>query len=663
MLRFAWPPPPWQSLLAAAGVLLLLGVAGVALGAHRDSAIPAPVVGLSAVLTLGFLPAGLIVVNRRPRHLSALLIAAVGLLALLALATTAWSGLLVGAWLAHWTWWLPVGLLPVLLMCYPNPPATDRARGWLDVAAFAAAAGAGCLMDAAAVSPNADLIEESRRIGLAATILTVGWLIAALITTLSTIGAVIAILLRARRAGAGARRWSAALVPALVMAPVGYLMYRQGVPWGYLLPVPFLGVGLAAGVLPDPHGRGDRWWQRGLTAVLAVAAAYLIASAALAFLPPALSAYPWVAPVLAGLAGTALAATSAPWWWRWLGSLSTTIRYGDAPAAYTTLADGMPAPQPRATVGEIAQSVMACAGVAGVRVRAELGGELVTVAEAGADGQPHAVVPIDDGSRVIGVLEATCGGQSGSPEADEHQSAILHRAARRAAEAIAESRATWEAMHGHAGIVAQRDHDRQWIRAELHDTFLPTVQECQARLEAARLRMPSQRTAALLDPVIDDLVAAGAAVCHLMGELRPDVLERGLFAALNDLVAELVPGARVAVDLGGARVPAPVEVAAYRIIRAALRHAAAHEDIGEIAVRVVAHPGQGLDLTVLTQGGPPGPAGSASEGTASDAGAMRAWAQEVGGRLTVISSQSGTRLSAALPLPEATEGAPVALAG
>lgn len=645
LLGFAWPPPPWQSLLAVASGLMLLGGLGLAVGAYRGSAMPVQLVALGGALTIGFLPAGLVAVHRRPRRLSSLLIAMIGLLALLSLASSAWSGLLVGAWFAHWTWWPPIGLLAVLLLSYPIAPASGRARGWLDVAAFAAAAGTGCLMDAAAVSPNADLLEESRRIGLAATILTIGWLIAALVTAGCVVGAVISILVRGLRGGPPARHWSVAVLPALVLAPVGYLLTRQGIPLAYLLPVPVLGVGLAAGLLPDPEGRGDRWWRHGVTAVLSVAMLYWLGSAVAAWLPGLVAAYPWLLPTCGVVLVAAVVGMSAHVWWPRVGALVARIRYGVAAEPFELLRDTPPQPPSTPSVVEITQALAAALRLPGVRIRAELGTGLVTVAQTGECVEPLSTYPIQDGRHLLGVLEVRPSDAGG--EFDEHETATMRRAARRAAAAVIEGRTIWEATHARSAIVAQREEDRRRVRESLQDTFLPALSECKGRLAQARLRMPSHRTAALLEPVIAELVTISSAVSTLMDELRPDVLEQGLSAAITELARWHLPAASVRIDLGdAASLPASVEVAAYRIVRAALVQATGRATMRTVSVRALARPGQGLDLTVVDDG-----AGSVDDGAfGGELSAMRTWAEEVGGRLTVLSSQTGTRVAATLPL-------------
>lgn len=667
LLRFAWPPPPWRSLLAVAVLLTVVGGAGLTVGAHRGSAMPTALIALEAALAFGFLPAGLLAVRRRPRELAPMLIATVGLLAVFALAAAAWSGVFVGAWIAHWAWWPPVGLLPVLLLCYPCAPDSDRARGWLDVAVFAAVAGTACLMDAVAVSPNAVLIGQRREIGVAATILTVGWLVAALVVAGTLLGAVIRLLVRARRLDRRARRAAVCLMPAAAMVPVAALLTWQGLPMGYLLPVPVLGVGLAAGLLPDAEGRGDRWWQLGLTAAFAAALAYTLFSVGAVWLPRLAAVSPWVVPALGTTLAVGLAAATARWWWRAIDSVTGRMRYGGDREAYDVLRDRAVRVSTVTTVGDITGALTAALGVPGSRIRADLGAAAITVAESGHCTEPMTRFPILGGDgRPLGALEVAP--RAAGEGFDEQDLGTVRRAVRRAAAAIEAEMFLWSAHQGAVAAVTRREEDRRRLRTELEDTLLPTLSGCRGELEAARVRMPSARTAALLDPVIGELTEASAAVRRLMDRLRPEVLELGLATAIAQVARRRLPDVAVRVEFGsqasadadtdgsgsvGTRLAPAVEVAAYRIVVEALTGAALRGGVQTASVRMRVSPRQ-LDLVVLDDGRLAAGRGALDGG---DTLAMRTAAEELGGRLTVISSVAGTRVSAVLPLPPQTEPA------
>ncbi len=684
--RFAWPPPPWQSLASAAIVLTVIGLLGLAVGGYRGSIIPTPLVALEAALVLGFLPAGLLAVRRRPRGLSALLIAAVGLLALTGLTASAWSGAFVGSWFAHWTWWPPIALLPVVVLCFPTAPRTDALRRWVDVSAFAAATGTACLLDAAAVSPDADLFTASRQIGGPAMILSLGWLASALVGLVAMIVALATLVSRRRRARGATRRWAMTLVPALAVVPVAALLTVLGVPLAYLLPVPVLGWGLAAGLLPDPQGRADRRWQLGLTAVVAVALLVLLAGAALVWGPGLIERYPALVPWSALVLGIGLIAATARWWLAGIGGAVARLRYGRARAAYRTLRETPSGPATTPTLGRLVESVAEVLPARGVCIRARIGEELVTVAQVGDCEDPECAAPIDDGTQQIGSFEA--GLAEGTDALDEDDLATLRRAARRAAPILARELPAWTAVHARARVAARREAERDHVRTELQETFGPSLTACRRQLEAARLRMPSQRTAALLDPVIDDLTGIAETVQELMEELRPAALERGLVRALHEAAAQRLPGVAVTIDVAGdlqsdgsgsgsgcdggydggynggyngdggrgygaanrgATIPAEVQSTAYRIIAQALTWAAERDDVRTVRVTLTAEAGETLTLVVLDDG--TGSSGSSAGDHTGDPTAMRAWAEDVGGRVTVLSSDTGTRVGAVLPLP------------
>jgi signal transduction histidine kinase len=149
-----------------------------------------------------------------------------------------------------------------------------------------------------------------------------------------------------------------------------------------------------------------------------------------------------------------------------------------------------------------------------------------------------------------------------------------------------------------------------------------------------------------VDAAIERLEGEIDALRGLVRELRPAALdELGLGAALEGLAERAGVPVDVDVQLGERRLPAEVEVAAYRIaqeaLNNALRHAAAtavaisvREDDGRVRVEV-RDDGRGFDADAPAAGfGLPG---------------MRERVELLGGELEVESSAAGTRVGAMLP--------------
>lgn len=661
-LRFAWPPPPWQSLAVTAGVLALVGLIGVLLGAFRGAVIPLPLVILDAALVVGFLPSGLLAIRSRPRSLNAALLAAIGLLALVALAASAWSGLFLGAWLAHWAWWPPLALLPVVLLCYPGTPRTGVLRRWLDVAAFAAAAGTGCLLDAAAVSRDADLFTHSRQFGSAAMILSVGWLVCALVTVAATVIALTNLVRRnpatavsrVRHQGPGARRdLLICLFPAVALVPLAALLSLVGVPMAHLVPLPALGWGLAAGLLPDPHGHGDARWHRGVTAVLTTTLWGGLATMAIVWLLPLVAGSPSLVTWTIALLTLAVVAATTPWWWAWLSALTARLRYGQLREPYLLLTEDRGPGKTRATLAEVSAAVSQVVGSPGVRIRVLFGSDALTVAETGSSGESVEVFPVEEDGQVVGHLEVSL--PVGLSRFTDSQQATLQRAARVAAAAWPAERAGWAAAHARSRLVALREAERVRLRSDLGEAFAPVLADCREQLLDARRRMPSARTAALLEPVIEALAGASDSIAAVMERLWPAVLDQGLVAAVAAAGAQQLPGTPVKLDVRGdvGELPAEVALTAYRIIGEALACVAGRGEVSSVRVILDAAAPEALTLVVLDDG-PGSPDGETDQRVSPSRSLtqMRTWAEEIGGRLTLLSSSTGSRLSAVLPMPD-----------
>jgi signal transduction histidine kinase len=161
-------------------------------------------------------------------------------------------------------------------------------------------------------------------------------------------------------------------------------------------------------------------------------------------------------------------------------------------------------------------------------------------------------------------------------------------------------------------IEAAEAERRRWAR-ELHDETLQGLAALKVHLAGARTLDDADRMRAAIDSAVEQVSDEIADLRSLITDLRPAALdELGLLAALESLAERVraVHGIEVAmrVELQGGeerRLPAEVEVAAYRIVQEALtnvgRHAQAtraavlvEEAHGELHVRVV-DDGRGFD--------------------------------------------------------------------
>jgi signal transduction histidine kinase len=269
-------------------------------------------------------------------------------------------------------------------------------------------------------------------------------------------------------------------------------------------------------------------------------------------------------------------------------------------------------------------------------------GRSVTLPTAGSD---RAAVEVDRGDQRVGaiVYDATL-------IADP---ALVRAAARVIAIALdnerlmADLRASREELRAsRVRIVEAADDERRRIARNLHDGL-------QSRLVLLAIRANGVRLDATAPPGVRAQALEVESGLHVaIGELRelvqgvvPAALtERGLFAAVEDLV-DRVP-LPTALDLGrnGAPLPAALESTGYFVLSEAIANAIKHSRARELAVRLEQLEGR-LEIEVCDDGvgGARASAGAGMRGMADRLDAF-------GGRLLVDSPPGGgTRLVAQLP--------------
>jgi signal transduction histidine kinase len=208
--------------------------------------------------------------------------------------------------------------------------------------------------------------------------------------------------------------------------------------------------------------------------------------------------------------------------------------------------------------------------------------------------------------------------------------------------------------------VAAVEEERRRIRRDLHDGLGPTLAGIGLGIETAGRRVEEAddpATADLLARLRDETQAAITSIRGLVYGLRPPALdELGLAGALQTALVE-PGGMRVDLHVEGltpeVRLPAAVEVAAYRIAVEAVANAARHAGATTCLVEVV---NNGVLTVSVTDDGHGLPDGwRAGVGITS----MRERAGELGGTLILTATaDGGTRVLATLPitgLAESTE--------
>ncbi len=199
-------------------------------------------------------------------------------------------------------------------------------------------------------------------------------------------------------------------------------------------------------------------------------------------------------------------------------------------------------------------------------------------------------------------------------------------------------------------LVQAREEERRRLRRDLHDGLGPALAGLTLQVDTVRNRLAAGRVADTdLVRLRDGVAATVLDVRRIVEGLRPAALDDpGLGGALPQLAHRVEDecGIRMEVSVPAAlpRVPAAVEVAAYRIAQEALGNVARHSGARHARL-ALAVDGSALWLSVCDDGvgevhPRPGGLGLTT---------MHERATEVGGRLCVDSTRRGTTVEAWLP--------------
>ncbi|HET9140158.1 sensor histidine kinase [Actinophytocola sp.] len=241
----------------------------------------------------------------------------------------------------------------------------------------------------------------------------------------------------------------------------------------------------------------------------------------------------------------------------------------------------------------------------------------------------------------------------------------LAEVTRHAGAAVYTARLTRDLRRSRDRLVRAREKERRRILHELHDGVGPTLAAVALGIDASQRSIGNDTaTGVLLGRLRDELQAAIVEIRRLAHGLRPPVLDRiGLVPAIREYAGALASrtirgdgseeGVTIVLEVPTVlpKLPASVDVAAYRIICEALTNVTRHAQARSCAVRLwvdddlhieVVDNGIGIGQSALTDGG---------VGLTS----MRERASELGGDCLVEAErEGGTRVFATLPLPKET---------
>jgi two-component system NarL family sensor kinase len=274
------------------------------------------------------------------------------------------------------------------------------------------------------------------------------------------------------------------------------------------------------------------------------------------------------------------------------------------------------------------------------------------VAESGTEVTSTRGVPLPVGAGAA--AELVVGLRAGEVRLDPADEHVLRLVAPLLAQALRARAAAAEVATSREAVIHAVEEERRRLRRDLHDGLGPVLSGIAFTTDAARntLRDDPDSADALLAALRAEAVGAIAGIRRLVYGMRPPALdELGLVPALRQHATGLRTAddralhVTFAVD-GLPDLPAAWEVAAYRIVAAALDNAARHSAADTACVRMTAT--EGMLLVEVRDGG------AAPDGWRPGVGlsAMHERAAELGGTLTAGPGPDGGFVRALIPLPQ-----------
>lgn len=627
---------------AGALVLLLIGAAGWLAG-FADY-IGDPVLAPAMALSFGLLGPW---VARRGVRIIGFRMTLVGLAAGVSWAAQTWSRFTAAAWLSQWSWLLPVLLVPLVLVRFPDGRLNRRWR-LLEPALVALTITPVALLAVAALgAPHNLLTGGAPRPGWTAPLVMAAiagsglWLVPCGLTGVLLIG-------RGRRTQGQERAQIICLGLGLVGLLVGIGLLIAGAP---AVTEAFAAVSLPAAVaaavlrfaLYDLDLVVNRllvWF--GLTAVVAAGFAALVTLLSLVFPGNHVSA-----PEL--LALLILALTIEPLRGR-LQLAVDRLLFGrrSAPAEAFAVVSRDLGRATTAGSGEVlCRAIAATLQLPWVGVR-DIRGELTAAWGRRIDDVLSFPLRLDE--RTVGDL-LVCPRRL-NQRLTPAERAIIDGMAAQVAVAVEAMSLAENLRQARERIVASREQERVRLRNDLHDGLGPAL--VGLRIQAAAYARGSAEPAisTAFHQIAEDAAGCVAEVSRVIEGLRPAALDNGLQAAI-EVEARRLAGDDVTINVVVPQplpaIPEAAELAAFRIACEAMSNAVRHANADTISVQLTIeeHGGRELLLRVVDDGRGLGPPRDGGVGLQS----IRQRADEAGGFVSIAPGPlSGTAVTAELPL-------------
>jgi signal transduction histidine kinase len=281
---------------------------------------------------------------------------------------------------------------------------------------------------------------------------------------------------------------------------------------------------------------------------------------------------------------------------------------------------------PEAVLPGVVETVAQALRLPYAAIEVQQDGRLERVAAHGQLTGPSVSLPLVHHGASLGRL--VLGLRPGDDEFSPEDSRVLADLAEHAGQAVHAVRLTSDLQRARERIVAAREEERRTLRRDLHDGIGPTLAGITLQVDLARSSLGADKQAALsmVEKLRAETQSAVKDVRRVIEALRPpDLDELGLAGAIRRLEIECETRG----DLE--RLPAAVEVAAYRIVQ---------EARGIQRVRIERDDGLEIEMSGRAEG-------------VTRLSAMRERAGELGGTCTLEARAGGEFcVRASLPLRE-----------
>jgi signal transduction histidine kinase len=305
---------------------------------------------------------------------------------------------------------------------------------------------------------------------------------------------------------------------------------------------------------------------------------------------------------------------------------------------------------PESILPTIVESISQALRLPYVAVTLKEGTEFVLAAECG--GKPASnltceLFPLNYQTEPVGQILVSRRAGEDSFTADEMT--LLQNIARQVGVAAYAVQVTRDLQSSRERLVTALEEERRRLRRDLHDGLGPTLASLTLKLDAARnqLKDDPNETDSLLVELKSQTQSTIEDIRRLVYNLRPPALdELGLLSAIQEYATNhLRAGLSVRIEREGEfpKLPAAVEVAAYRIVCEALTNVSKHSQATDCDVRMTFNGALQIDVQDNGLGLP--------QATHSGVGmfSMRERAAELGGTFAIHSSTRGVHLTAHLP--------------